>query len=178
MKTDSVTQQVTAPPDLVYDLISDVERMGEWSPECYRCRWIGKPKGPAVGSRFKAHNKRGLLRWSNSPKVLVADKGREFAFSRTNFGAGEYLWRYHLEPTEGGGTEVTESYEEVRPETRLVAAFVNSLFTPGGQTSHLQNGMAQTLERIKKRRSRTMPVAAGEEANQLMQSQLMLEHRY
>ena len=28
---------IAAPPDVVYDLIADVTRMGEWSPECYRC---------------------------------------------------------------------------------------------------------------------------------------------
>jgi Polyketide cyclase / dehydrase and lipid transport len=164
MRTDSVTLHISAPPDTVYDLASDVTRMGEWSPETYRCAWIGGATGPAVGARFKAHNRRGLLRWSNSPKVLVADRGREFAFSRTNLGAGEYVWRYRLQATEGGATDVTESYEEVRPEARFVSAFVNLVFTPADersipqedrrlrdrlQRSHLRKGMTETLGRVK-----------------------------
>jgi len=80
---DEVTVHVAAPPAEVYRLITDVSRMGEWSPETYECRWIGDIHGPVVGARFKARNRRGRLRWSNSPTVVVADPGREFAFSRT-----------------------------------------------------------------------------------------------
>jgi hypothetical protein len=122
--------------------------MGDWSPECYRCEWLGGASGPAVGARFKAHNKRGLLRWSNSPTVVVADKGREFAFSRTMFGAGEYLWTFSMRPSPDGRTEVTETYEAVRPESWLSSAFAN-LFTRGDEASHLRASMAETLRRIK-----------------------------
>ena len=148
MTNDSVTTHVGAPSDRVFELVADVTRMGEWSPECYRCEWLGDATGPFVGARFKARNKRGLLRWSNSPTVVVADKGREFAFSRTALGAGEYVWRYRLTPSPDGGTEVSESYEAVRPESRLVSAFAN-LFTPGDEASHLRAAMTVTLERIK-----------------------------
>jgi hypothetical protein len=148
MDTDSVTVHISAPPDRVYRLISDVTRMGERSPECYRCEWTGGATGPSVGARFKAHNKRGLLRWSNSPTVVTAEEGREFAFSRTGFGAGEYVWRYRLAQAPDGGTDVTESYEAVRPESRIIAVLV-SLFTPGDEASHLHNGMTETLQRIK-----------------------------
>jgi uncharacterized protein YndB with AHSA1/START domain len=139
---------MAAPPERVYDLISDVTRMGQWSPECVRCEWLDGATGPEVGARFKARNKRGLLRWSNSPTVVAADRGREFAFSRKTPGAGEYVWRYQMAPTPDGGTDVTESYESVRPESRAVSSFV-SLFTPGDEASHLQTGMMTTLNRIK-----------------------------
>ena len=149
MRTDTVTVRVAASPEYVYALVADVARMGEWSPECYRCTWIGGATGPAVGARFKARNKRGLLRWSNSPTVVVADQGREFAFSRSGLGAGEYIWRYRLTPNDDGSTDIAESYEEVRPESRLVSGFV-SLFTPGDEATHLRAGMVATLERIKR----------------------------
>ena len=41
---------VAAPPELVYDLISDVTRMGEWSPECYRCEWLDGATAAAPSS--------------------------------------------------------------------------------------------------------------------------------
>jgi hypothetical protein len=113
-----------------------------------------------VGARFKAHNKRALLRWSNSPTVVAAEDGHEFAFSRAGFGAGEYVWRYRLAQAADGGTDVTESYEAVRPENRAMAAFV-SLFTRGDEASHLRAGMAQTLERIKQDAERES-TSAGE----------------
>jgi hypothetical protein len=148
VKTGAVTVRMSAKPEEIYDLVADVTRIGQWSPECRRCVWIDGATGPAVGARFKAWNKRRLLRWSNTPTVVVAERGREFAFSRTAVGAGEFVWRYRFASAPDGGTDVTESYEEVRPESRVVSAFV-LLFTPGTEAEHLRRGMATTLDRIK-----------------------------
>ena len=146
LESDAVTAFIAATPERVYDLISDITRMGEWSPECYRCEWIDGATGPAVGARFKASNRRRLLRWSNTPTVIVADRPHEFAFSRRTRGSGEYVWRYRL-TARGDGTEVTESYEAARPESWLVSNFVR-LFTPGTEAAHLRAGMEQTLARV------------------------------
>ena len=35
------TQHIDAPAELVYDLVADLPRMGEWSPECERVVWRG-----------------------------------------------------------------------------------------------------------------------------------------
>ena len=59
---DEVTIDVSAPPERVYGLISDITRMGEWSPECRRCEWIDGATGPAVGARFRGHNRLGPVR--------------------------------------------------------------------------------------------------------------------
>ena len=32
---------VRAAPEQVFELLCDVTRMGEWSPECFRCEWLG-----------------------------------------------------------------------------------------------------------------------------------------
>jgi uncharacterized protein YndB with AHSA1/START domain len=130
---DAVTVGISASADRVYDLVSDVTRMGEWSPECYRCEWTAGATGPSVGARFK---------------VVVADRGREFAFSRTAPGAGEYVWSYTMAARPDGGTDLTESYRALRPESRLVSTFVK-LFTPGDEPTHLRTSMTETLERIR-----------------------------
>src|SRR5688572_21657780 len=97
---DSIVADIAAPPDRVYDLISDITRMPEWSPECIHCEWTDGATGPSVGARFKARNKGGRgPAWSNKPEVTVADPGREFAFNRQGFAIGSYTWRYRLEPT-------------------------------------------------------------------------------
>jgi hypothetical protein len=118
LTTDRQTLQVEASPERVYDLVSDVTRMGDWSPECYRCEWTDGAKGPASGARFKAWNRRSFLRWSNKPTVVVAKPGVEFSFARRSLGAGEVLWRYSLEPRDGV-TLLTESYEVVRRASPL-----------------------------------------------------------
>ena len=56
-------------------MVSDVTRMGEWSPETIRCTWIDGATGPAVGARFKGTNRRGIFRWSTKPEIVVADRG-------------------------------------------------------------------------------------------------------
>ena len=35
-----VRVHVDAPPDVVWALVADLDRMGEWSPECYRVEWL------------------------------------------------------------------------------------------------------------------------------------------
>ena len=146
---DSVSVEIAAPPERVYDLVSDITRMGEWSPECVRCTWTKGASGPAVGARFKASNKgrRGPA-WYNTPVVTVAEPGREFAFNRSGFAIGSYTWRYIFEPTPTG-TKVTESYEA---ERRLGNAmnWVTMKWT-GSQDrdEDLVRGMTTTLARIK-----------------------------
>ena len=72
---------IAAPPELVYDLIADVPRMGEWSPECYRCKWLDGTTSAAVGARFRGYNRVGRYRWATTAVITTADRGREFAFT-------------------------------------------------------------------------------------------------
>jgi hypothetical protein len=52
----SVAEDISAYPDVVYDLISDLPRMGGWSPESTGGRWLGGD-GPSVGARFLGRNR-------------------------------------------------------------------------------------------------------------------------
>ena len=146
---DEVSIDIEAAPEQVYELVSDITRMGEWSPECRRCQWKGGATGPAVGARFRARNKgRRGPSWVNSPEVTVADPGREFAFNRSGPGIGSYTWRYVLEPT-ATGTRLTESYDVERhlagPMNWMTRKWVGS----DDRDADLRKGMEVTLQRIK-----------------------------
>ena len=146
---DSVFIDIAAPPERVYHLVSDITRMGEWSPECIRCAWTKGADGPVVGARFKAVNKGGRgPSWFNSPVVTVAQPGREFAFNRSGPGIGSYTWRYVFDPTETG-TRVTESFDAERP-LGAVMTWVTMKWT-GSQDrdEDLRAGMTTTLARVK-----------------------------
>jgi hypothetical protein len=65
--TGQAQVHIDARPDAVYTVVSDVTRMGEWSPETTKCEWIDGATGPAAGARFKGSNKRGFVRWSTKP---------------------------------------------------------------------------------------------------------------
>src|SRR5215204_714502 len=113
--------QIQAPPEKVYAMLSDVTRMGEWSPECMRAEWLGGATGPAPGARFRGHNKLNwLIRWSTTPTVKVADPGNE-----------ETRWTYRFAP-KGGGTELTESFESLR-----YGAFMKMMARPEKRTAKL-----------------------------------------
>lgn len=135
--------QIAATPEVVYDLVSDMSRVGEWSPECYRCVWTAT-EGPAVGSEFKGYNRVGPIRWTAKGRVTVADPAREFAFVTLYKGRqDETRWRYRLEPVDGG-TKVTESYEFVWAPWYIR---FGDLFLP--RDRQLRQGMQETLKKIK-----------------------------
>ena len=146
---DSVSVEIEASPEAVYGLVSDITRMGEWSPECRRCRWTHGATGPAVGARFRARNKgRRGPSWFTTPTVTVADPGREFAFNRSGPGIGSYTWRYVFEPT-AHGTRLTESYDVERPLPQLMTWLTAKWVGSDDRDRDLHEGMQVTLDRIK-----------------------------
>lgn len=145
LTTDSVEVEIAATPDRVYALISDLPRMGEWSPECRRVEWLDGAAGPAVGARFIGHNRDlgGLLRWSRSGTVRVADHGSEFSFSTEEGGREGTTWRYRLEPTDGG-VRVIESYT-----VEWIPAWARLVDVPTNRAASLRRGMRHTLLQLK-----------------------------
>jgi ligand-binding SRPBCC domain-containing protein len=106
------TIQVNAPPEKVWALVSDVTRMGEWSPETVKAVWIEGASTPVVGARFKGSNKRGVMRWSTKCTVVACEPGKEFSFVVGTPEKPATRWSYKFAPAVGG-TEVTESFEAV-----------------------------------------------------------------
>jgi hypothetical protein len=146
---DEVSIDIAARPVDVYALVSDITRMGEWSPECVRCTWTKGATGPVVGARFKATNKghRGPA-WFNTPSVTVADPGEEFAFNRNGPGIGSYTWRYVFEPT-STGTRLTESFDAERPLGPVMTWITEKWTGSTDRDADLHRGMETTLARLK-----------------------------
>lgn len=153
---DQVVLEIDAPPEKVYDLVADVTRTPEFSPEVRRCTWLDGATGPAVGARFEVVNKAGRgPAWKNRPLVIVADRGREFAFSRTEKAAGTLVWRYRFEPV-GDGTRVTESYEVTEPITRVGWFIIGGLYGLKDRRADLRSGMQLTLEQLRRTAEQTV----------------------
>jgi uncharacterized protein YndB with AHSA1/START domain len=143
---DSVTVHMDAPPDRVWDLVSDVTRIGSYSPETFEAEWLDGATGPEVGARFRGHVKRngiGPVYWT-SCTVVASEPGREFAFGVGARDKPLNTWRYRLEPAVGG-TDVTESFELT--DTAALRLYWALLGWARGRTN--RNGMRTTLERIK-----------------------------
>jgi uncharacterized protein YndB with AHSA1/START domain len=145
---DEVSTEIAASPDTVYAMVSDVTRMGEWSPETIRCTWLDGATGPAAGARFKGTNKRGVFRWSTKPEVVVADRGREFSFVTHSIGPST-RWTYRFEAAPGGGTDLIESFESLDPPSTVITFVERRFMHITDRTADLEAGMLRTLERIK-----------------------------
>ena len=146
--TGSATIRIEAPPEKVYAVVTDVTRMGEWSPETVKAEWLDGASGPTVGARFKGTNRRGLVRWSTKPRVLVADEGREFAFVTATGGKDLTKWSYRFEP-DGGGAKVTESFEMMADVPGAIVFAEKYIMRIKDRKADLERDMAKTLERIK-----------------------------
>ena len=145
---DAVDRHIQASPETLYDVVADVTRTPELSPEVISCEWIDGATGPRVGARFRAVNHSGRgPDWRNTPVVTVAERGREFAFSRTEKGAGTIVWRYEFAP-EGDGTLVTESYEVTRPVTLVGWFIIGVVYGNKDRRGDLRRGMEETLRRL------------------------------
>jgi uncharacterized protein YndB with AHSA1/START domain len=113
-ETHGAEIDIDAPPERVYALLADVTRMGEWSPECVRCRWIGGDPGPRVGARFRGTSRNGWRQWSTVSTVVDATPGESFAFDVTYFRLPVATWRYEFRLNARGGTHLAESVEDRR----------------------------------------------------------------
>jgi uncharacterized protein YndB with AHSA1/START domain len=134
---------VGAPAEYVYALISDVTRMGDWSPETDNCEWLDGATSAAVGVRFRGANHLGLVKWRTECIITTATPGEEFAFSVMHpDGREETRWGYLLTPTETG-TEVVESYEFLwcPLANRILETFIP-------RDRQLRRGIQQTLTRL------------------------------
>src|SRR5687768_11581244 len=137
---------MAASPERIWDLVSDVTKIGRYSPETFEAEWLDGATGPAVGARFRGHVKRngkGPTYWTTCT-VVASEPGREFAFAVLTGGKPLNVWRYQLEPN-GDGTDVTESFQLAR--TAPLRVYWALLGWARGRTN--RNGMTQTLERVK-----------------------------
>jgi uncharacterized protein YndB with AHSA1/START domain len=112
-RTVRVERSIAATPEAAWELIADITRMGDWSPETTRAEWAGGSTGPAVGAHFKGTNQMGSKKWRSECVVTACVPGRQFAF---DVKAGPFKvagWAYQFAPAESGCL-VTELWEDRR----------------------------------------------------------------
>ena len=116
---------IAASPETLYDIVSDLPRMGELSPENTGGMWINGATGPDVGAAFRGTNSRGDKHWATTAVIEHAERGKEFAF-RTHVGPIKIArWAYTFEPVESG-TKVTETWDDMRNWVAKKAGTVSS----------------------------------------------------
>lgn len=140
------TIDIDATPEKVWSVVSDLKRMGEWSPQCAKMIVRGTPV--SIGTRTININRRGPLVWPTTAKVVRFEPNREIAF---RVAENHTVWSYTL--TEGTtGVTLTERREATNGQTTTVSrVLVDRMF--GGADSfeaELHEGMNETLGKIKR----------------------------
>ena len=136
--------EIAAPPATVWGIVSDLRRMGEWSPQCVRMAVLGREVG--VGTRTLNLNRDGWKRWPTSSRVVVFEPEQTLAF---RVPLNRTVWTYELEPS-ATGTVLTESRRAPSGVSRLSNIAVGAAL--GGTEAFeasLSDGIRRTLERIK-----------------------------
>lgn len=122
----SAQTRVSAPPDVLYGVVSDLECSVEWSPECVGGEWVAGVPG-TVGAVFRGENVRSpevvawapVVRgtWFTESEVVVAEPGRIFGWSmRTRAGEKQdSTWIYEILPTADGGSELIHRFRMGEP---------------------------------------------------------------
>lgn len=163
---DEVRRHIPVDALLLYDLVSDVTRTPEWSREVISCTWLDGVTTAAVGARFTARNKRRWFTWSNKPVVETADRGKEFAVTRTERGGGTIRWFYRFDPS-ADGTAVELGYEVLRPVPASLHIVLRALLGVRDLRSDLHENMNVSLQRLAEiaRREATRQAGAANDSH-------------
>jgi uncharacterized protein YndB with AHSA1/START domain len=141
----SVERVIPAPPSAVFALIADAAKHALIDGS-------GTVKGTAsaaepleLGAEFGMSMRAGVG-YRMVSRVIEFERDRRIAWQSRFAGPlgrviGGRIWRYQLEPVEGGRTRVTESWDVSRDNQRLVLRL-------GGLPEKTRGNMERTLERI------------------------------
>ncbi|MEV0855735.1 SRPBCC family protein [Nocardia fluminea] len=165
--TISETVDVSARPETIYSLVSDVARMGEWSPECYGGAWISGTSG-RPGARFHGYNRDRDAFWVSESEVVEAEIGSIFTFSVLRFRPGgplddlawtggseigDMTWSFQI--TDGGDTSVLTQRHHMKSPSPFYRAMLEGLdeterlASMEARREELHRAMALTLARIR-----------------------------
>jgi uncharacterized protein YndB with AHSA1/START domain len=161
---------VAARPELVWDLVAEVTRVGEWSPECIRAAWLGEPGRPRPGARFTGRNRIASgFEYEVTCVVTEADRPRAFAWVVLDDSGDparpSSLWQYRIDPLPGGGSRVRQRFTHGPGASYLRQIAVNA---PGraaeiiaARREGLRANMSVTLRAMKAAAESSQAAGAG-----------------
>src|SRR4051812_7322644 len=119
--------------------------MPRWSPQVFKT--VVRGGKTRQGAKMINLNRKGLLVWPTQSMVTTFEPEQKIAFRiRENW----TIWSFTLGPTADGGTRVVQRREAPKGISDVSVRLTKAVL--GGVeefTSELEQGMNQTLERIK-----------------------------
>ncbi len=114
----SVSRHIAAEPSAVFAALTDVTRMGEWSPENHANEWKDGVAQAEVGARWVGHNRNGDFEWTTESRVAELQQDQRFCFECLAPAYDDFhfaTWAFDVEAADGG-TTVTQHWQDLRPE--------------------------------------------------------------
>ncbi len=137
----TASTHVDAPPAVVFAIVADPRQHARIDGSgSVRGAISGPERLSAKGDTFGVDMKLFGLPYKIRNKVVEYDADRRIAWR--HFGA--HRWRYELEPAEGGGTQVTETWDA----SRYKPPFFTALRLAGFPERN-RRGITETLVRLK-----------------------------
>ena len=144
---------IAAEPKVVFGLVTDLPRMGEWSPENTGGAWQNGATAAAVGARFLGNNANAEAgkSWDVAVVVTELEEPHRFAFRTVFRGLTLAHWIYEITPGDGTvGCTVTETWVDTRNRTmaRLLGRKITGI--PGlSRAEFTRRSIATTLANLK-----------------------------
>ncbi|MFC6703993.1 SRPBCC family protein [Flexivirga alba] len=139
---DSV--EIEASPEEVWEVIKDVRRLAEWSPQVESTLLKGDL---ALGVRFTNANRHGELTWRTHGQVVTFEPGNEMAF---RIEENWVVWSFRLEKTDRDTVILTQRRDAPDGISDLSKSLTDTYL--GGQepfTAVMREGMRVTLQGIR-----------------------------
>ncbi len=140
-----VSRDFSASPEQVFAAITDISRMGEWSPETYHCEWQEGFDQAAQGAMYTGHNRNGDNEWTTESRITELVPNERFVFDCMVNDFVFARWGYAIEATDSG-CRVTEMWQDLRPDFAVEAS--KAISGVEDRTAHNRAGMESTLERL------------------------------
>jgi hypothetical protein len=113
VKNVSQSIDISASPEEVFRVITDLPSMDRLSPENTGGEWLDGATGPALGAKFKGTNVNGAKSWATTVTIVEFVPPISFAFEVTAGPSKVARWAYAVEETPAG-SRVTESWIDRR----------------------------------------------------------------
>lgn len=101
--TVEVQAWIAAPQERVWEVVSDIALMPRMSSELQSVEWLDGANGPAPGARFVGRSKhKALGEWATTSHIVEFEPPRVFAWAVEDPEHPTAIWRFSLEPRDGG----------------------------------------------------------------------------
>ncbi|MFG2141189.1 SRPBCC family protein [Streptomyces sp. NPDC048650] len=101
--TAEVETPVSAPPERVWELVSDIGLMPRTSAELQSTHWLDGATAPTVGARFTGRSRHAALgEWTTTSHIVECERPTMFAWAVEDPQRPSATWRFTLTPHNGG----------------------------------------------------------------------------